>query len=119
MSFLKMGWVMARAPLAPGAWAITARDDQAQHRGRQEAVGDRRVFGLRGSLTVRARRLDACLPVGDPIDGFAHWLAPLRFGVCSLCPLLPECERGPLALVRGRSWPASRHVCASLWLPIH
>src|SRR6266446_5596492 len=120
MSLRKRGWVMAvTPPLAACEYVTGGLDDQGRHPGQQ--AGGLPLAGSmpRPALSAQALRLDECRGAGDPIAGFAHVLAPLRCGVFSLCPLLPECERGPLALVRGRSWPASRPVCASLWLPIH
>src|SRR5215813_5005588 len=120
MSCLKRAWVMAVAPPLAAYESVTgALDDQGRHPGPQAGGVRREGSRPRHALSAQALRRDACRGVGDPTDGFVHWLAPLRCGVFSLGPLLPECERGPRALVRGRSWPASRPVCASLWLPIH
>src|SRR6266852_2391610 len=115
----KRGWVMRAAPLVTCEYAMGGLDDLGRHLGWQVEVLAWPVFWLRHSLIAQALRLDECLPVGDPIDGFARLDGSLRCGVCAQTPLLPECERGPLALVRVRLSPRSRRVCAWLWLPIH
>src|ERR1700737_4289714 len=120
ISLRKMGWVIAVAPpLAACEYVTCGLDDQGRHPGQQAGVLALSVSWRRQPLIAQALRLDECLGVGGPIDGFAHLLESLRFGVCGVTPLLPECERGPLALVRGRSWRGRRPVCAWLWLPTH
>src|SRR5207245_1835765 len=94
------------SPLAACEYVTCGLGDQGQHPGRQAAVLALLVSWPQHSLIAQSLRLDECLPVGDPIDGFAHLLESLRFGVCGVTPLRPECERGPLALARGRPEPS-------------
>src|SRR5437867_5201850 len=85
MSCLKRGWVMAVAPPLAACESVTdARDDQDRHPGQQAAGVRREGSRPRHLLIAQTLRRDACLPVGDPTDDFAHWLAPLRCGVSPL-----------------------------------
>src|SRR5450755_1592465 len=109
-SLWKSWWVMRAAPLVTCEHVMGGLDDQGQHLEWQAGVLASPVSWPRHSLIAQALRRDECLPVGDPIDGFARLDESLRFGVCGGNPLLPECGRGLLALVHVRLLPRSRRV---------
>src|SRR5690348_6139911 len=106
------------SPLQAG-YVTRGPDDQGRHLGRQVGVLRLWVSLPRHSLIAQPLRLDECLGVGDPTDGFAHLLESLCCGDGVLPPLRPEYEHGLAALVHGRSWPAARRVGAWPWLPTH
>src|SRR6266568_1106969 len=110
---------MARAPLVRCERVGIELDDQGRHQGRRVAGSRELFFWPQSLLTVRSPLPGGSPPVGDPIDALARLRESRCFDVSARAPLRPESVRGPLALARGRVWPAPRHVCAWLWPPTH
>src|SRR5260370_17810564 len=110
---------MKASPLASCERVRHVLDDQVRHPGRQAAMRRLSVSWPVLALIAQPLRLDGSPHVGDPIDALAHLLESLHFGDGALLLLRPECERGPAALGRSRSWPAARRVCPWLSPPTH
>src|SRR5258707_2527401 len=97
---------MATAPLVTCERGGLEPDDQDRHQGWQVAGSRERFFWSQSLLTARSLPPDGSLPVGDPIDVLARSRESRCFDVSARAPLLPEYVLGPLALARGRVYPA-------------